>query len=39
MVLRITDEGEVLVRRVLPMLFEPLKGMFEDFSRVRIRSR
>jgi MarR family transcriptional repressor of emrRAB len=32
MVLRITDEGEALVRRVLPRLFDPLKGMFEDIG-------
>jgi MarR family transcriptional repressor of emrRAB len=32
MVLRITGEGEVLVRRILPLLFEPLKALFEDIS-------
>jgi MarR family transcriptional repressor of emrRAB len=32
MVLRITDEGEILVRRLLPLLFGPLKIMFQDFS-------
>jgi MarR family transcriptional repressor of emrRAB len=32
MVLRITDEGEQLVRRLMPTLFDPLKAMFEDFS-------
>ncbi len=33
MVLRITDPGEELVRRLLPRLFEPLKIMFEDFTQ------
>jgi MarR family transcriptional repressor of emrRAB len=32
MVLRITAAGEDLVRRLLPLLFEPLKVMFQDFS-------
>ena len=32
MVLRITDEGEALVRRILPRLFDPLKLMFEDIG-------
>jgi DNA-binding MarR family transcriptional regulator len=32
MVLRITERGEVLVRRLLPLLFEPLEEMFADFS-------
>lgn len=30
MVLRITDEGEALVRRLLPMMFDSLKVLFED---------
>jgi MarR family transcriptional regulator, negative regulator of the multidrug operon emrRAB len=32
MVLRITESGETLVRRLLPMLFGPLREMFKDFS-------
>jgi MarR family transcriptional regulator, negative regulator of the multidrug operon emrRAB len=32
MVLRITDEGEALVRRLLPLMFDSLKVMFEDIS-------
>jgi MarR family transcriptional repressor of emrRAB len=32
MVLRITDEGEELVRRLLPLLFDPLKAIFEDIG-------
>jgi MarR family transcriptional repressor of emrRAB len=32
MVLRITDQGEDLVRRLLPLLFGPLQDMFRDFS-------
>src|SRR5580658_1417819 len=32
MVLRITEQGEELVRRLLPMLFAPLREMFKDFS-------
>ena len=30
MVLRITDEGEALVRRLLPLMFDSLKALFED---------
>jgi MarR family transcriptional regulator, negative regulator of the multidrug operon emrRAB len=32
MVLRITEQGEELVRRLLPQLFAPLKGMFQEIS-------
>jgi DNA-binding MarR family transcriptional regulator len=32
MVLRITEQGEELVRRLLPLLFQPLQEMFRDFS-------
>jgi DNA-binding MarR family transcriptional regulator len=32
MVLRITEEGEDLVRRLLPKLFVSLRGMLADFS-------
>jgi len=32
MVLRVTDQGERLVRRLLPMLAVPLREMFQDFS-------
>ena len=32
MVLRITEQGEELVRRLLPMLGGPLREMFRDFS-------
>jgi MarR family transcriptional repressor of emrRAB len=32
MVLRITEQGEDLVRRLLPTLFGPLREMFKDFS-------
>ena len=31
MVLRITEQGEDLVRRILPYLFVPLRAMFADF--------
>jgi MarR family transcriptional regulator, negative regulator of the multidrug operon emrRAB len=31
MVLRITGLGEALVRRVLPMLFDPLRELLQDF--------
>ncbi|HEY3850369.1 MAG TPA: MarR family transcriptional regulator [Steroidobacteraceae bacterium] len=30
MVLRMTDEGEALVRRLLPLMFDSLKVLFED---------
>jgi MarR family transcriptional repressor of emrRAB len=32
MVLRITEQGEDLVRRLLPTLYAPLREMFKDFS-------
>jgi DNA-binding MarR family transcriptional regulator len=32
MVLRITEQGEDLVRRLLPKLFVPARGMFAEFS-------
>jgi MarR family transcriptional repressor of emrRAB len=32
MVLRITEHGEEVVRRLLPLLFAPLREMFSDFS-------
>ena len=32
MVLRITEQGEDLVRRLLPLLFVPLRDLFKDFS-------
>jgi MarR family transcriptional repressor of emrRAB len=32
MVLRITEQGEELVRRLLPVLFAPLREMLKDFS-------
>jgi MarR family transcriptional repressor of emrRAB len=32
MVLRITEEGEELVRRLLPMMFVSLRGMLADFT-------
>ena len=32
MVLRITDQGEELVRRLLPTMYGPLREMFSDFS-------
>jgi MarR family transcriptional regulator, negative regulator of the multidrug operon emrRAB len=32
MVLRVTEQGEDLVRRLLPMLGEPLREMFREFS-------
>jgi MarR family transcriptional repressor of emrRAB len=32
MVLHITEQGEALVRRLLPLLYVPLKDLFADFS-------
>jgi MarR family transcriptional repressor of emrRAB len=32
MVLRITEQGEDLVRRLLPTMYGPLREMFKDFS-------
>jgi MarR family transcriptional repressor of emrRAB len=33
MVLHITEQGEALVRRLLPLLVAPLRDMFEEFSQ------
>ena len=32
MVLRITEQGEEVVRALLPRLFKPLKEMMKDFA-------
>ncbi len=32
MILRITEQGEELVRRLLPSMYGPLRDMFKDFS-------
>jgi len=37
MVLRITEQGEDLVRRLLPKLFVPLRGMLAEFSDAELR--
>jgi MarR family transcriptional repressor of emrRAB len=37
MVLRITEEGEVLVRQLLPILFVPLHEMLKDFPQAEQR--
>jgi MarR family transcriptional repressor of emrRAB len=37
MVLRITEEGEVLVRQLLPILFVPLHQMLKDFPQAEQR--
>src|ERR1700674_3137198 len=37
MVLRITDEGEVVVRQLLPKLFVPLHEMLKDFPEAEQR--
>ena len=37
MVLRITGQGEDLVRRLLPKLFVPLRGMLAEFSDAELR--
>jgi MarR family transcriptional repressor of emrRAB len=37
MVLRITEEGEDLVRRLLPKLAVPLRGMLAEFSESELR--
>ena len=37
MVLRITEEGEVFVRRLLPKLFVPLHEMLRDFPEAEQR--
>lgn len=36
MVLRITEPGEDLVRRLLPVLFAPLREMFSQFSEAEL---
>ena len=37
MVLRITEQGEEVVRRLLPTLYGPLREMFKDFSEAEQR--
>jgi MarR family transcriptional regulator, negative regulator of the multidrug operon emrRAB len=37
MVLRITEQGEELVRRLLPVMFVPLRRMFADFPQAEQR--
>jgi len=37
MVLRITEQGEALVRRLLPLLHAPLKEMFGEFSEAELQ--
>jgi DNA-binding MarR family transcriptional regulator len=37
MVLRITDQGEQLVRRLLPLMFPSLRTLLEDFSEAEQR--
>ncbi|HXA36036.1 MAG TPA: MarR family transcriptional regulator [Steroidobacteraceae bacterium] len=37
MVLRVTERGEELVRRLLPMMFVPLRRMFADFPEAEQR--
>jgi len=37
MVLRITDQGEELVRRLLPVMFVPLRRMFAEFPEAEQR--
>jgi MarR family transcriptional repressor of emrRAB len=37
MVLRITEQGEALVRRLLPLLHAPLKAMFGEFSEAELQ--
>src|SRR5450755_1627722 len=36
MVLRITEQGEALVRRLLPLLHAPIKEIFGDFSQAEL---
>jgi DNA-binding MarR family transcriptional regulator len=36
MVLRITEQGEELVRQLLPALFVPLEALLADFSDVEL---
>jgi len=37
MVLRITEQGEAVVRRLLPLLHAPLKEMFGEFSEAELQ--
>jgi DNA-binding MarR family transcriptional regulator len=37
MVLRVTEEGEKLVRRLLPAMFAPLHELFSDLSEAKQR--
>lgn len=37
MVLRITEQGEELVRRLLPKMFAPLRGLFAEFTETEQR--
>jgi len=37
MVLRITEQGEDLVRRLLPMMWQPLREMFNEFSEEELQ--
>jgi MarR family transcriptional repressor of emrRAB len=37
MVLRITEQGEALVRRLLPLLHAPFKEMFGEFSEAELQ--
>jgi MarR family transcriptional repressor of emrRAB len=37
MVLRITEQGEAVVRRLLPLLHAPLKEMFGEFSQAELQ--
>ncbi len=37
MVLRITEQGEELVRQLLPMMFAPLRRMFAEFPETEQR--
>ena len=37
MVLRITEQGEAMVRRLLPLLHAPLKEMFGEFSEAELQ--
>jgi MarR family transcriptional regulator, negative regulator of the multidrug operon emrRAB len=37
MVLRVTEEGEMLVRRLLPAMFAPLHELFSDLSEAKQR--
>jgi MarR family transcriptional repressor of emrRAB len=37
MVLRITEQGEELVRRLLPQMFVPLRALYADFPEAEQR--